>query len=78
MKEDTEYVKYKLMKIELMKIGKKNLYAYEEELAYKNIIDPYTSTIESDKVMKKVYNVGKGMYLFYKQGSENAYFLEIK
>ena len=78
MKEDTEYAKYKLMKIELMKIGKKNLYAYEEELAYKNIIDPYTSTIESDKVMKKVYNVGKGMYLFYKQGSENAYFIEIK
>lgn len=78
MKEDTDYSKYKLMKINLMKIGKKDLYAYEEESAYRNIIDPYTSTIDSKKIMSKVYNVGKGMYIFYKQGIEKVFFVEIK
>lgn len=78
MKESTEYAKYKLMKINLMKIGKNNLYAYEEEFVYNNIIDPYTSTIDNDKVMCKIFNVGKGMFLFYKQGSNKAFFIEIK
>ena len=78
MKEDTVYSKYKLMKIDLMKIDKNNLYAYEEESAYKNIIDPYTSTIDNNKVMCKVFNLGKGMYLFYKQGLDKVFFVEIK
>lgn len=78
MKEDTEYTRYKLMKIECMKIGRNNLYAYEEELEYKSIIDPYTSTIDSNKTMSKVFDVEKGTYLFYKPGSDIAFFLEIK
>ena len=78
MKESSEFMKYKLMKIGLQKIGKKELYAFEEASAYKDNVDPYTSTIESNNVMKKVYNVEKGMYLFYKQGSDNAFFIEIK
>ena len=78
MKENTEYSKYKLMKIEQLKIGKKNYYAYTEELAYKNNIEPYTSTIDNNKVMCKIYNVRKGMYLFYNQESNKVFFVEIK
>lgn len=78
MKEDSDYSMYKLIKIDLMKIGKNECYAYDNDLVYNNLIDPYTSTIDNKKVITKVYNVRKGMYLFYRQGSNSAFFINIK
>ena len=77
MIDQPEVLNYKLMKVERKKIGKEMLYSFEEELAYKSYIDFYTSSVEN-KVMCRVYNVGKGMYILYKQGSEKVYFVEIK
>ena len=78
MKEDSDYSKYKLIKIELMKIGKNEYYAFDNDMVYKNVIEPYTKTIDNKNVICKVYNVKNGMYLFYRQGSNSAFFMEIK
>ncbi|SEN38953.1 hypothetical protein SAMN04487902_1165 [Prevotella sp. ne3005] len=78
MKEDSDYSRYKLIKIKLMKIGKKEYYAYDNDLVSRNNIEPYTSTRDKKKILTKVYNVRKGMYLFYRQGSNSAFFMEIK
>lgn len=78
MKEDTEYSNYKLMRLEMMKVGKKYLYAFEENLVDRNLIDPSTSKVDSKDVMSKIFNVEAGMYLFFKQGSDDVFFIEIE
>ena len=78
MKEDTKYSNYKLMRLEKMKVGKKYLYAFEENLVDRNLIDPSSSKVDSKDVMSKVYNVETGMYLFFKHGSDDVFFIEIE
>ena len=78
MKEETEYSYYKLMRIESKKIGKKNLYAFDDDLIERNLMNPSSSKVGSNDVMSKVYNVEAGMYLFFKQGSDKVFFVEIE
>ena len=77
MKEDTKYSNYKLIRTEIMKIGKKYLYGFVENQADQYVVNPNSSKVDSKDVMSKVYNVETGMYLFYKQGSDEVFFVEI-